>query len=402
MTGPARRAFDVALPGAGETLLLRSLHLEGARSLRAWQGFRERVPDLVPYLSSGRPGRKALAPLVYDAVREKELGLRPPERTYLKSAFLRERHRGRRYRAILEEALDALADADVDCAPLKGAALGRILYREQGLRHSHDVELLVRREALDAAARALVESGDWTPAPELSGPRGEGLAHRSGLPLLLWWDPFRSPHVDAPVEDLWERSTRDPGSATSTRRLAASDHLLLVLANAAYSRARESLLWACDGVRIVGSGDVSWECFVSVASASGLRIPAFRMVNFLARELDAPVPAEAIEDLERRSRRVDAVERDAALRAARVGPGGVGALMRSGLGLSDRARLLWWTLFPSPAYVRRLADEEGRGAPLPVLYARRLGRWTGTALERAVRRTRRRRGSTEIAREVET
>lgn len=377
MSRLARRGFDALLPGDPETALLRSAHLPPEKAREAWRSFRAEAGDLTRFLTAERPRRKALAPLLYRVLRDRDLPLRDSERTYLKTAYFREQHRSPRYWELVDEVLTRLGAEGIEAIPLRGTAFGRELYADPFLRHTHDAELLVREESLARAARAVAGGGGWEPAPELTGEQGRSFVHASGLPVLLWANPFRGPHLDPPLGALWDRSRRVGGEPPGRRSLSAADHLLLVLGHAAWCEARESLLWVCDAVRLLASEEPDWRVLEETAARCRLRVPAHRMTAYLATELEAAVPEETLARLERGSRRVEPLERDAVLRSARAGPEGLGGLLETADGPADRARLLWRILLPSPAYLRRVARPDA-SSPAAVLYVERIFSYLGT------------------------
>ena len=100
-------------------------------------------------------------------------------------------------RATLSEAMTlrvaaALEAAGIPAVPLKGPVLAADVYDHPGLRESHDIDVLVPREALDPAVRELERHG-WALVPQGGGGALPQLHHvlkhsRPEIPLLeLHW-----------------------------------------------------------------------------------------------------------------------------------------------------------------------------------------------------------------------
>jgi hypothetical protein len=86
---------------------------------------------------------------------------------------------GRRHGAFLQlisqRAMDALADAGIRSAAIKGPLLGEAIYSDPGRRLSSDIDLLVATEQLHAAVEVVRQLGYAAPTDYVQG---------SGLPLL--------------------------------------------------------------------------------------------------------------------------------------------------------------------------------------------------------------------------
>ena len=86
---------------------------------------------------------------------------------------------GRRHGAFLQlisqRAMDALADAGIRSAAIKGPLLGEAIYSDPGRRLSSDIDLLVAMEQLHAAVEVVRQLGYAAPTDYVQG---------SGLPLL--------------------------------------------------------------------------------------------------------------------------------------------------------------------------------------------------------------------------
>jgi len=268
-------------PDARATELLRAMLLDGDAAREAWSRWRAQVAGPMRALGGDAVMARPLLPLLYDSVRRNALPVDDATATYLRSAFLTESLRSRKYREIVAELL-ALHRVVL----IKGAAIGELYYADLALRHAHDVEVLA--EDVDALRASLVGSR--------FRPAGNDFVHESGLPLRV--------HVArAPI------APRD-----------ASAHLAHSLIHASRSRSRHSARWACDAFMIARSGSVSWRCVLEIVIAEGAAVPASAQLRWLHENLGVGVPDEMLATIATRARKAGVRER---LRAflARAGRG---------------------------------------------------------------------------------
>lgn len=346
-------ALSRVLPGREETWLLRSLLHRGPSAREAWQAFASSVGDLPALFRTDTGGRKRLSPLLLASVRENDLPADPGLLTILRTARLREELRLEAFRAIARGALDALRAARVPFFLLKGTALAETVYPEAPLRHAHDVDLLVGEKDLERARDALVEAG-LTLRRTLPDGRGLELRHSSDTPVLLLTRLYRHPFYRSSLEALRARAREaEAGPLGRVRILSPADDLLHALGHASYCPSRSTLLWTTDAWMILRSPDaVDWDAFTGAVIESRLEVPIWVMLRYLAEEIDAPIPDEALEQAARLAADAGKLRRDVALYGARGRRGRhprLSALERPGW--IDRLNLWRWELLPSRPYV---------------------------------------------------
>ncbi len=333
------RALTTLLPDAGETRILRACLCGGdATDLpREWIGGR-------------------LAPLLNAA------GHRLPDRVvraFLKTAAVHEELRAREYLKVCAIVFSALP---VPFLVMKGAALGEAVYGNQALRHSHDIDLLVREQDRAAAAAALVDAGFV--------PRAEEFVHPCGLPVRIETRLFQPDYYRSAFEPVGERSATATVAGHAVRVLSPADSLLLACGHASWSPQRSTLQWACDAWTITHRCVVDWDVLVAAAESSRLTAPFSVMLNYVRSELGARIPEDVPDRLARLP--VPAQARDLALFGARHGARR--SIFKAAGGWAARLRLLQWILFPSPEYVRYACDAHP-GTPLPLVYLMRPARY---------------------------
>jgi hypothetical protein len=334
------RALRALLPDAGETRVLRACLCGGDAT------------GLPPERIGGR-----LAPLLNATA-----GPRLPDRAvraFLKAAAVHEELRAREYLRVCAIVFSAVA---VPFVVLKGAALGESIYGNQALRHSHDIDLLVREQDRAAAAGALLDAGFV--------PRAEELVHPCGLPVRVETRLFRPDYYRSAFDPLLERSATAAVAGHAVRILSPADSLLLACGHASWSPQRSTLQWACDAWMITHRCAVDWDVLVATAEGSHLTAPLSVMLNYVRAELGARIPEDVPDRLARLP--VPALARDLALFGARHGARR--SLFKAASDWPAQLRLLHWILFPSPDYVRQACDARPE-TPLPLVYLMRPARY---------------------------
>ncbi len=378
---PALR--QALLPASQQTLLLRACLLRGEPAREAWEAWSAGVPSIQPRLADRRRGARRLLPMLYRSVKLNGLPVDQEILTYLRTATLYEGLRTRTYRRLCRGALAALNAAGVAALTLKGPGLAATAYERWSLRHSHDIDCLVDQSDLPPAVAALASAG-FIPTGRRPAVTGAGvvLAHASGMPAHLHVGLFEIPYYRPSLAQIWERSRVIAIAGVPARTLAAPDALVHVVGHAACSRNRETLQWVADASAILErQPDLDWKAVESFALASGLALPLAVMFDYLCTDLGLPVPGWWVERLQAVAARAEPAARDAALAAARVsGRGTLSNLLRATRGWGPRLRLLWWTAFPSPEYVR-LSHPVRHSGQL-------LGYYTGRGLSYLARRLR--------------
>jgi hypothetical protein len=347
------RALRSLLPDAAQTRVLRACLCGGDAA------------GLPPEWIGGR-----LAPLLNAAT-----GPHVPDRAaraFLKAAAVHEELRAREYLRVCEIVFSALP---VPFLVLKGAALGESIYGNQALRHSHDIDLLVREQDRSSAARALLAAGFVLRAGEL--------VHPCGLPVRVETRLFQPDYYRSDFDPLLERGATASVAGCAVRVLSPADSLLLACGHASWSPRRSTLQWACDAWMITHRSTVDWDVLVGAAEVSRLTAPLGVMLSYVRAELDARIPEDVPDRLARLP--VPAQARDLALFGACHG-----GRRRSFEAAGDwpaQLRLLYWILFPSPEYARQACGARSE-TPLPLVYLMRPARYLYARARSMLRRTR--------------
>lgn len=360
-----RDAMGAVMPSPVETSLLRACLLPGEPGRKAWENFERESGDLRELFRADHGSRKRLGPLLASALRRNAIAADPALLTVLRTAHLREELRADIYCGILSDMLRSFESLEIPVLVLGGAAFGSMLYDAPVLRHSHDIDLLVREEDVERAAGALESRGFRRTGPSQ-------LEHRRALPVNLHHRLLPADDAGFAFEAVWSRSRKADFAGRAGRVLAPGDNLAHVLGRDGPGRSRRNLQWACDAWLLIGRmKDADWRVFLSQVTASRAALWCWVMLEYLAESLLADVPGSVRSAMLERAAAAGAEERDLALYAARAdsGTSGMQQVLR-GSRAADRARLLAWLLFPSPRYMRSAYGS--RGPSLPGMYLRRL------------------------------
>jgi hypothetical protein len=366
-------ALSLILPAPEDTWLLRACLHSGDLGRQAWDAYRERVKDPRQRLKKDRRGVKALAPLLYAALRRNGVPVDGSLLTSLRTASLREELRSRSYRHILQDVLSALIAGDIPHIVVTDAALAETVYDDPALRHCHSIDLLLHDGDLRRAARPLPPVG-FAPSAEAVDPDGDHLAlyHDSGLLLELHRRLFRNRWCDVPPEEVWARSQAQVIAGLRTRILSPADNLLQVCIVAATSSNRTSLQWVSDAWHIIAQyPDLDWDVVIDCATRHHLALPLSVTLSYLTKDLNAPIPKIILDRLCDAASRTDAMRGEAMLATALAGTRlSVRSLVRMTGGWRPRLIVVKWILFPSRDYLRS-AYHVGHSWLLPFYYVYR-------------------------------
>jgi hypothetical protein len=202
------------------------------------------------------------------------------------------------------------------------------------------------------------------------------------MPVKLHVCPFPTLASDDGVSAFWSRSIECGVAGIPTRALSLADSLLQVCALATQSSGRKTLVWVCDAWFILARDPrLDWEALTRTAEATHLALPVYVMLRYLAHDLGAPVPDDALVALASAAKD-DSVGRELALAVARRGAGGSYAgLLKRCRDPVERRLVIDWLVRPSPTFVRWDCPVPA-ARPLPLFQLYRAARHVGRRLRR--------------------
>jgi hypothetical protein len=364
------------LPSPIDTLLLRASLLPGSAAADSWLAWCRIVGDPVQMLGTDARHIKVLVPQLGRNLRASGVTLTPMFRTYARAAHFTETRRVATYQSRCRIVLELLNAHAVPHLVLKGAALAETMYADPALRHAHDFDLLLREADLYRAADVLLSHRFTKTAPLDSGPRHHLAPLRDEMGLSVELHRALSYlYAGLDTAGVFSRSVPATIAGVPSRVLSRADALVHAGVHAIGCAGSQSFRWVTDAwVLLDGMTPADWQTVVDVTSASNVALPMMLTLGYLADALDAPVPADVLERLQREAIAADRVSRSAATFGVRQSlPQGPHDILRSPWDWRARAAQLAWRLLPPPRHVR-WAYGVTRGWTVPFYYPYRFAK----------------------------
>jgi hypothetical protein len=358
------------LPSPDQTVLLRGCLLPEAAGLDAWVDWCGRTSNPSKLFEDSQTGLKGLLPLVRKGIEGTGFDGDKVLLTYARAAYLHEERRYKAYSDLCTQILTGLNEAQIPVVALKACVVAETAYPEPADRHCHAVDLLVNKSDLIRAG-AVIEGADFTlnEAQLRPGPHHISYRHRHGLPLELHTRLLALPDYDLDPEDIWRRS--EPGliAGVATCVPSPADNLIHICGLAASERGRLNLRWACDSWYLIDRNpSLDWVAFLEGAASSGLALPLYVLIRYLADELAAPVPEDVLQKLQGLARQAGSKDREAALFGAVIGLSSANrALFGRTVDGRSRAEVAKYIIAPSPTCMA-WSFPQSHWATLPFYY----------------------------------
>lgn len=217
--------------------------------------------------------------------------------------------------AELRSMLGSMDDAGILVICLKGVALAQTVYRSLSLRPMVDMDILVKQADADKAHRMLLQCGYRVTYPVITDENTDLVGHLppylkprpgGGMFMLEVRDDLSSAlgilggwRMDP--DDMWENAIAFDFNGRRAWTLAP-EHLILYLSlHAAKHLYNLSplMIWWCDIAEAQRryDGDIDWGFVVETAKRSGVEEYLYQSLSFTTGFLDAPMPAQYLEDL---------------------------------------------------------------------------------------------------------
>src|ERR1700674_3308592 len=208
--------------------------------------------------------------------------------------------------SVLEEVLGRFSQAGIPAIVLKGAALATAVYKQSYFRMVGDLDVLVPKCNLAAAAAVLQAMGMQQPEPH-GMPLGHhhlpGFYYGANLRFELHWhvvEPESSYQQLIAPETLWN-GARPLRVGAVDAWMFSPEHLLLHAAlHILTNRFSRMLYQLCDIREIVCrfTGQIDWDSFLAEVSASSLQWPVYLSFQLAADLAGAAIPARILETLQ--------------------------------------------------------------------------------------------------------
>jgi hypothetical protein len=310
-------------PNDRQKLLLRTALMEGEPSAEAWHRVRPSFD-----LDDPDPASQSLLPLVYRQL--SRLGIEDPGFPKLRGIYRRTWYANQLLLERLKEALAAVEGGGGDPLVVSSWELPLRYYGDLGLRPVTTLNLLVRPNRVGRSAQALCDQG-WTgpvePSESFLRSRHYARYERAnGDKCFVYWGifhEFSDPGRGLEPEDLWGQPIDLELRGVPARALSPTDELLNVCVGGARPKSWPTVIWVADAIAVLRAPDsaIDWQRLVRQATRLRATLRVHDAASFLRQELDAPVPAEVLEELReaRMSRREVLAHRAAGTRFGPLG-----------------------------------------------------------------------------------
>jgi hypothetical protein len=282
-------------PSSQQRELLRAGLWSGRRGLEAWNRWRLDAADIDVL----EEGSYRLLPLVYDNLGPLLAGDTDAGR--LKGVYRRSWAANQIALRVGRGAIDALHEAGLEFLALKGGALIATAYDGIGARPMADLDLAVRAEGVGTAIAAL-EGAGFEPAAEdparaLRQHHSTGFTSSDGHEVDLHRGTLWRVGLD---DRFWAAAVRVELADTEVLALSPADQLLHVCAHGAGWNVVQPIRWVADSYKILeasGEDGVDWQRLTELAAIGHFAPPLHDALAYMAVEMEAPIPPEAIEQL---------------------------------------------------------------------------------------------------------
>lgn len=315
------RGRGFSWPDAGQELLLKAALCDRGEALAAWQSWQASHD-----LESIDTGSFRLIPLVFRRLERwgSSHAALPQMRGIYRQSWTRNAFLHRQ----LGPTLKRLHEAGIPALLLKGIALARLAYRDDGARPMKDADLLVAPRHFDTAVKITVETG-WSPKPletHLLWPEARHFTGPTRHDLDLHHHLFPWDSLDDVDAALWAAAVPLEVDAVPCLALCPADQLLHVLVHGIAWNPEPQVRWAADAATTIAAAGpaLDWDRLLDQARARSLLAPVRAGLTYLHDAFAVVVPSHVVRALA--AARIAAADRlDLAVRRRRQ-DGMLGAL----------------------------------------------------------------------------
>lgn len=289
-----------ALPTPEQELLLRTALLPGDDALDGFRAWRARTD-----FNNLDAGSYRLLPLLYRNLLKH--GSTDPLLPKLRGVYRQTWYKNQLEFHNFAALLGSFGDAGIATLLLKGPALVLQYYKDYGLRPMDDFDVLVHLQDAPAAMHIL-QSLRWMPklknlrSPEALIPMRHCGEYEDaiGQQLDLHWHVLQECRQPDDDDDFWAGAVPTTLAGISTLALNPTDQLFHVCAHGMRWSPVPPVRWAADAWMILMAADtnIDWRRLTAQAEKRHLILPLRDALGFLREKLDAPIPPEALAQLQ--------------------------------------------------------------------------------------------------------
>ena len=240
----------------------------------------------------------AVAPLIYDTLRDDSDPLPPWVKEELRTAYYQAAARNTLFCAELAAIVRWFHQANISIILLKGAALAQGTYRNLALRPMSDLDLLVPSELMLRAEELLARRGYTVLEGAESHLRHMTFEHpnsNAGTHVEIHSHIVSSPYYRRAIPEEW--LWRDPAEllvdgvpALTLSAEASIVHSCLHFLD--HIGTRGTLLWLCDIAEVARDTDLHWDSLAQTLGEFKIALPVRSVLLECQELLGLPIPAD--------------------------------------------------------------------------------------------------------------
>ncbi|MGN7614632.1 nucleotidyltransferase family protein, partial [Magnetococcales bacterium HHB-1] len=310
--------------------------------LQPWSAQNHTSEEIYAFFSK----KRRLLPLLWWSVKQHRNHLPKTWRTTLRATALYEQKRTEVYRRAVKETLTILQSASLPIWITRGALFTETIYPRAGLRHCHDLDLLLLKPQKSTA------TGEQLKAHHFIQQSPHTWCHPSGLPVQLHTTLFQIPDFKLKPEDIAAQSTTLYTLETAYPETEIS--LIQTIVHAASNQSRKHLIWLCDAWYLLQKKNLNWNKILTMAQGRSWCWPLTLGLDYLAHQLQAPIPPDILAELHRQTQKLPPHAWSVCLFGVSLGyPGGLHSFLRNN---KKSYKAIHPLLFPSPTLLYRVGE----------------------------------------------
>ncbi|WP_297525839.1 nucleotidyltransferase family protein [Sulfurovum sp.] len=285
------------LPSPDDTLLLKAILLPQKEAIEAWETWLRIVN-----VDTLEAGTQRLFPLLY--VKLKEYNIDHPLMNKFKGIYRQTWYKNQMIFHNATPILKQFHEAEIDCLLLKGVALTILYYKDMGIRHMSDLDILVSPNNVRRAIQILQDLG-YQPKEEFIFPFKESylylqhsidFVHKDNKQEVdLHWHIFFKNCGLHDDDSLWQNKQPVQLNGFPLYTLDATDHLMHVCIHGLRFNELSPIRWIVDAKIIIDQNEIAWERLIEEIKKRKVVLLFSYAMQYLSSEFNVNIPKNVLE-----------------------------------------------------------------------------------------------------------
>jgi len=285
------------LPNPDQHILLKAALLEGEPAIQAWQSWHKTIHlDDIDY-----PSLRML-PMLYHNLRRNNTP-EDPALKRLKGVYRLSWVQNHLLFRQATEVISRLNEHSIEVILLKGTAMVFGYYHDYGIRPMHDLDLLVKAEHMESVG-TLLNDLNWKQQHQYSKAlesyrRELVFENDAEQEIDVHWHLLREWCFPEHDTEMWKNTHTIEMNQLPVTVLNPTFNLLHLCGHGYQWSDLPSLLWIADIHKIITTtpDQVNWDKLLSVTSRYNLTIPLSNLFQYLANDLNTPIPSTVLDHM---------------------------------------------------------------------------------------------------------